>query len=163
MAAPVKIITIENACNCSPYELRQELNKRGAFDIEEKNVTFKTLLQRLMVELVKDKVEKEEVVVANAHSSALAASQAAKEAREEKKRLALEKSKARQSDPNYFASRVNSNEEAKKRQAEKAAQDALAAIDGDEELEEEDTDNKAAENDPFRSYASKSRSKIFVK
>ena len=160
-----KIITIENAASCSPYELRQELVKRNAFDLEESKVQFKTLLQRLMVELVKDKEKLEEEKVMAAQESAQAVRDAAKAEREEKKRLALEKSKARQADPNYFANRVASNEAAKQKQ--KAVDEAKKIVDLDARVDGDEEEGEAAlvaeADDPFRSYQSKSRSKIFIK
>jgi hypothetical protein len=39
-----KIITIENAGLCSAYELRQELIRRKAFDLEESKVNHRYML-----------------------------------------------------------------------------------------------------------------------
>jgi len=46
------MITSANAGTCTPFQLRQELVKRNCFDLDEEKVCHRTLLQRLMVELV---------------------------------------------------------------------------------------------------------------
>jgi hypothetical protein len=47
-------LTLRNVANLTTYEIRQELNRRNAMDLEEGNIHFKTLLQRLVQELVKE-------------------------------------------------------------------------------------------------------------
>ena len=47
-------ITVHNASVLSAYDIRQELNRRNAFDFQDSDtVNFRTMLKRLMVELVK--------------------------------------------------------------------------------------------------------------
>jgi hypothetical protein len=47
-------ITAKNAHRCTPYQLRQELLRRDALDLEEEKCNYNTMLQRLMIELVKE-------------------------------------------------------------------------------------------------------------
>ena len=50
-------ITSRNAGTLSTYELRQELIRRNALDIEESKINHRNMLERLMVELVREERE----------------------------------------------------------------------------------------------------------
>jgi len=192
-----KMITIANVGNCTPFQLRyqilqsyiqnfqlfllcycfrQELVKRNCFDLDEEKVCHRTLLQRLMVELVMisntndmkyillfkfiPKVKEESVVqeerVLNAINSNYAEREAKKLEREKKKQEAIERSIARQNnDADYFKKKYAINEE-KKVTSEGNLDESVG------DTEDISSDNISKE-DPFRNYVSKQRSKIFVK
>lgn len=147
---------------CVPYQHRQELVKRGAFDLDEDKVNFKSLLQRLMVELVAEESRNTEQRTKAVVDDAAAKMELAKQERERKKLEALERSKQRQADPEYFKRRTEQNEQAaaarEKAKEEAAALETVTAEDSTNEPEGED-----AADDPFRSYKNKGRSKVFVK
>jgi hypothetical protein len=130
--------------------------------LDENNVNFKIMLQRLMVELVAEENAQAEIKT-KAVDDAAAAREAAKQERELKKQEALERSRLRQADPDYFKKRVEVNEEAAKKKADELAaalaQEIAASQQNEEEEEEDDADN----DDPFRSITKKSKNKIFVK
>ena len=144
---------------------RQELVRRGAFDIPEDQVNFKSLLQRLMTELVAEEAKSAELrsqVVADETASKL---EQAKLEREKKKQEALERSRQRQADPDYFKRRAQQNEEAST-QANKVddkSVECVAEVGGEGLEEKDDVFSDDEGNDPFRTYKSKSRSKVFVK
>lgn len=152
-----KVITIQNAGLCTAYELRQELNRRNAFDLDENKVNFKSLLQRLMVELVKDEAQKDAEKIESTTMAATAARDAAKAERERKKAEALERSRQRQANPDYFAKKGEANVEGAVLR-EKSREEASVAT----EVEEETVD-EPVNDDPFRTYTSKSKNKIFVR
>mmetsp|Transcript_20413 Transcript_20413/g.45437 ORF Transcript_20413/g.45437 Transcript_20413/m.45437 type:complete len:177 (-) Transcript_20413:129-659(-) len=163
VAAPVqKSFTTHNASTSTAFEIRQELLRRDAMDLDADKCNYKSLLQRLMVELVKEENETAEQNTTRVVDEAAAARERAKEERDLKKREALERSQARQADPEYFARRAATNEQAAQETKAKAA--AAAAVEelevqgegGDDEEEEEEEAN------PFRT-TKKGRSKIFVK
>lgn len=159
-----KVITVDNAGYCTAYELRQELVRRKALDIEESNINFRTMLQRLMIELVKEDNRKQDNCVEKAVIDMQVQREKAKAEREEKKRIALEKSRERQlADPEYFKKRAEENvAAAMKKEAEVASSASSMADHVDAETDDNGMD-VIMPNDPFRSYATKSRSKIFVK
>lgn len=117
------------------------------------------MLQRLMVELVKD----EEVIAtekARQQTQQLETEiEKSKRIREEKKREALERSKQRQSDPNYFAQRVEANSQANQPKSTPVEKDQSSG----EDHQEEDEEDEVIVSGPFDSYPKKGRSKIFVK
>lgn len=133
---------------------RQELVRRNAFDLtDEKKINFKTLLARLMVELVKEEDEatlaRENEILAARATAALAL----KKERDLKKQEALERSKQRQSDPNYFKKISESNIQPEKSKVETA-----------EVCEEDNEESPTTESeiDPFRIVKS-TKSKIYIK
>lgn len=128
--------------------------------MDENKVTFKTLLQRLMVELVKDEAEKDNARIEAATTAANEVRDAAKAERERKKAEALERSRQRQANPEYFAQKGVANTEGVAMKAKKLEEAANVPV---ETTEEEPADESAISDDPFRSYASKSKNKIFVK
>lgn len=153
----VKIITSQNASQCTPYELRQELVRRNALDIPDDRCNYRTMLQRLMVELVKE----EEALVAAKYQAIEDEKQRqrdeAKRERERKKQEALERSKQRQaSNPNYFQQKQEVIEVPKP-----TIQEEITPTE-DEETNPFDN-NSSDDNDPFRTYKSSQRNRIFVK
>jgi hypothetical protein len=115
------------------------------------------MLQRLMVELVKD----EEIVAENQarlNTEQLETEmEKSKRIREEKKREALERSKQRQNDPNYFAKRVEANSLANQPQPT-----SQPLVSEDDSIEEKEESIEVVSSNPFDSFP-KVRSKIFVK
>lgn len=136
-------------------------------DLDETKVAinFRSLLQRLMVELVAEENKLHENKVESAVNEANTAREAAKAEREKRKLEALERSKQRQANPEYFAQRSSANAEAAARKAEKEKRDAeLEVVSADEEEEEGGGGSaNVHDDDPFRSYVSKSKNKIFVR
>lgn len=159
-----KVITIENASACTPFDLRQELVRRGAMDIPEGQANYRSLLQRLMVELVKEQDHLNQLRVAELEAKQKEGRDKFKEERERRKQEALERSqKRRENDPDYFTKRKES--------AAVLVQDDLNATTTSSqqqpcetvEEEEEEPETIPVSTDPFRSYQPKSRSKVFVK
>jgi hypothetical protein len=157
-----KVITVANVSTCTAYELRQELVRRKAFDLNEDKVNFRSLLQRLMTELVKEEEIKAATQLTEQEAIAAIKRDEAKRERERKKTEALERSKLRQADPAYL--------EAKKKTTIQSVS-AIEAL-GDAAKDEPMTSQTEADTtielereqvDVFRSYQSKSRNKIFVK
>jgi CHAT domain-containing protein len=118
------------------------------------------MLQRLMVELVAEESKVHETKVETALNEANLVRDAAKLDREKKKLEALERSKQRQANPEYFQQRVSANLEADATKAAKAAAIINMIIEEEEvEVVTEDTTN----DDPFRSYTTKTKNKISVR
>ena len=157
-----KIITTGNVSTLTTYELRQELERRGCMDVEDSRINHKTLLQRLVQELVRDESLKAEEKV-NADAAKLYDERDAEKAlREQRKLEALERSRARQSDPAYFQKIGEKSKEGK--EALEAKKDEVASVVEEEEDGEEEGGVGGAISDPFRSSTGKkSRPKIFVK
>lgn len=125
------------------------MNRRGAFDFKDGDeVNFRTMLQRLMVELVREEDEASQQRGQQKQAAVLSAVEEAKRLRELKKQEALERSRQRQANPAYFQQRADLNVPPPK---------ALVAADEVEEDSEEHTSD-----DPFRSYKSSARPKVFV-
>jgi hypothetical protein len=149
-------ITVHNASTLSAYDIRQELNRRNAFDFkDEDTVNFRTMLKRLMVELVKDEEEKAIVKEQESKQKMETALEKSKRIREEKKQAALERSRQRQADPEYFKKIADNNVKPVK----EAATEPPVLSDGEDEEEEE----AQAEVDPFQTFVPKGRSKIFIR
>lgn len=159
------MITIENAGSCTAFDLRQELVRRGAFDFKsEDQVNFRSLLQRMMTELVKDKQQTDEERSSRALSSATVQRDAAKEEREKKKLEAIERSKQRQQAKGYFDQRVEANTTAKNAAEEKLKNQQVTAVEStDDATFDEEEDEAEEEIDPFRSFTSKSKNKLFIR
>eukprot|EP00981_Chlorochromonas_danica_P002680 scaffold525_cov170-Ochromonas_danica.AAC.4 len=167
----VKVITVANAGSCSAYELRQELIRREAFDLEEEKVNFRSLLQRLMVELVKDEEALQAQRLKEQEESAAAKREEAKKERERKKAEALERSRQRQADPAYLQSRQTAST-----LASGSSTPVIAAVGVVDEVKKDDSvteegkgsgedrqKGEEEEEDVFRAYKSKSRNKVYVK
>jgi hypothetical protein len=131
------------------------LNRRNAFDFtDEDTVNYRTMLRRLMVELVKDE---ENVAIEKATASAEKMEtemEKSRRIREEKKREALERSKQRQADPEYFKKRADANVK---------PEPVASAEPVDEGSDDDKDDDEKGPSNPFESYPSKGRSKIFVR
>lgn len=165
------VITLDNVGELTTYDLRQELNRREAMDIPEEKINHKSLLKRLIVELVKDKEkdvnEKEEQRVA-----ALNVERAeAMKIREAKKQEAIERSKARQAakGTNYFSEKASLNEAMRLEKEKKIQLAKETSMEGDGSVssvqvvggdEEEDEEEEAADSNPFKT---KRKFKIAVK
>ena len=175
-------ITTKNVGKLSTYEIRQELVRRSALDIEESKINHRTMLQRLMVELVKEEKQKgasstafstleisfhfiiDSKVIGEQSNKLLAGKEEAKKLRELKKQEALQRSLERQKNPEYFAQISEKNKRVEKPLLEKDVEGeedhrldenvSIAQQNGDE-----DEDNN---DDPFRSK-DKRKFKIFVK
>jgi hypothetical protein len=133
------------------YDLRQELVRRNCLDIPEDDINHNSLLQRLIVELVKDESNEVQKRTADVLEKAQVDRDVAKELREQKKAEALARSKARQADAQYFATKQAANVRPEKTIT-------VAAEEGVEKEHEEDDSTAIA--DPFRVNAGKSRAKI---
>lgn len=112
-----------------------------------------------MVELVKDEEKKDSIKIEAATVAANVARDAAKVERERKKAEALERSKQRQSNPEYFAQKGVSNTEGAAMKAKRLEEAANIPV----ETVEEQPEDEPTVDDPFRSYSSKSKNKVFVK
>ena len=148
-------ITVHNVGSLSAYDIRQELNRRDAFDFkDEDTVNFRTLLKRLMVELVKDEEKKAQTAEQENKVKIETEIEKSKRIREEKKRAAIERSKQRQADPNYFKKMAEKNVQPEKLDTPPTANTS----------EEEDVnDNTECSNDPFQSFTPKGRPKIYIR
>jgi hypothetical protein len=113
------------------------------------------MLKRLMVELVKDEEEKAIVKEQESKQKMETALEKSKRIREEKKQAALERSRQRQADPEYFKKIADNNVKPVK----EAATEPPVLSDGEDEEEEE----AQAEVDPFQTFVPKGRSKIFIR
>jgi hypothetical protein len=117
------------------------------------------MLQRLMVELVAEESKLHEVKVESALNEANLVRDAAKLNREQKKLEALERSKQRQANPEYFQERISANSDAVASKAAKAAVITEMTVENEEVEEVEVKTN----DDPFRSYTTKTKNKISVR
>lgn len=151
------MITLENVHTYSTYELRQELKRRGKFcnDDYVGPINHRVLLKEMVTILVRES-EKEQEDTEKSSAAARIANDAAK-ARAERKSAAIERSKQRQSNKEYFALKQEANADLKKRK------DTLMkayAFDGsndkgsncnDEDHEGEKDEDPLRSDDPFRS------------
>ncbi len=117
-------------------------------------VNYKTMLQRLMVELVKEEAQAVERRTAEIQQQQASQLDEAKRLRELKKQEALERSRLRQANPDYFKQKAELNTKPEQNSTE----DSAPVVD-----EEENNTDNGSSDDPFRSYKPSSRSKIFVK
>ena len=142
---------------------RQELVRRGAFDLDENAVCYSSLLKRLMRELVID-----ENVINSKRSSGVSedaqiARDLSKQVRDEKKREAIERSKQRQSDPLYFE-RINEQNKKHVIEATDSTNDTSAVLDEIETFDDDTEKGSKEPFDPFRpTYSEKyQRSRVHV-
>jgi hypothetical protein len=157
------VITTQNAAQCTAFELRQELVRRNAFDLPEEDVNYRTMLKRLMVELVADENQAVAQKTVELEQKASDAREEAKRVREEKKREALERSKQRQADPEYFKRLAELNTKPAKEEASGAPGDAANA-DANANADAADAESgEATVFDPFRPRTGAQKSKIFVR
>jgi len=168
LPTPVEVITIDNVGGLSTYDLRQELNRRGAMDIEEEKINHKSLLKRLIVELVKDK-DKEVHEKEERRMAAVAAERAeALKIREAKKQEAIERSKARQAakGADYFAEKAKVNEALKLEKEQKIQEAREKPIESAESVEiisEEDDGENEEGNEVENPFKTNRKFKIAVK
>ena len=151
--APDALLSSRNVGRLTTFDLRQELVRRDKLDIPEDEICHKTLLQRLM----RDLLEEEQQIVDD-RAAVVAAEQmcklnAAKAERERKKQEALERSKQRTQNSNYFATITDMNK--------------LPAVKDLTTLEELSSTDKSQtedmpDSDPFRALKV-SRSRIHIK
>lgn len=125
----------------------------------------RSLLQRLLVELVKDTVVEDSKRSTDVVDKANSARDLAKSVREEKKREAVERSKRRQADPEYFE-RILTQNTMSVQSTTGPVQDDTSQKEIEQDCDEIDNDqHKDSIFDPFRpAYACKERrNKISVR
>ena len=104
-----ELLTTRNVGRLSTFELRQELVARNSLDIPEEQINHKTMLQRLIKLLLEDEkilVEEKSAKLEAERNESLNKS---KLEREKKKLEAIERSKLRQKNPEYFSSILEKN------------------------------------------------------
>ena len=124
------------------------------------------MLKRLMVELVKDENKETEQKTVEIERIANEAREEAKRLREEKKREALERSKQRQTDPEYFNRIAELNKKPEKEVVDTTETNKNGTEQGEDETGETVDENQSnpITYDPFRPHASRNqKSKIFVR
>jgi len=149
-------LSTKNVSKLSTYELRQELTRRGKMDLPEEMVSHKSLLCRLITELVADEAAVAERAVALAEKKNSDEREAARLLREQRKAEAIARSEARRNDPTYFKQKQELNVAP----AQIEEKDANGKI---EEDDDGDSDEVVGNDDPFRSYKAKARPKIMVR
>ena len=149
-------ITSLTASKLTTFELRQELVRRNALDIEEDKINYKTMLQRLMIELVKEETEVATEKVVSTSEKYKEERELAKQQREQRKKEALERSQQRQADPAYFAQKQEINAA----KANSAPDGPAVEVVPSEEVQ--DNGEHEVDDDPFRTTKSK-HNKVFVK
>jgi hypothetical protein len=154
-------ITVHNVSKCSTFELRQELIKRKCLDIPEEKINYKSMLQRLMQELVKEQNNLNSIITEQKTEEYALLLKTAQESREQKKMEALERSRQRQADANYFKNRIDNNSQLNKTQSVSLTENdkKLIEINSTEDEEKENFEEDVS-NDPFRTK--KFKSKIHV-
>jgi hypothetical protein len=172
-SSSAKVITLENASACSPYELRQELLRRNAFDIDPETANYRTMLQRLMIELVKEDEAKQQERLKQKELEAAEAREKAKQEREARKAEALERSRQRrEADPEYFQRRQQTQSKDLLNVTGAGTESGQQEVKRDGPLVQEinvadDDDNQNSsepkELDPFRAYKPTGRNRVYVK
>ena len=152
-------LTTQNVSSLTTYELRQELVRRNKLDIPEGKINHRSMLQRLIVDLVAEEEIKVAEITAKAVETSKSQMEVAKALREQKKLEAIERSKQRQAEnPAYFQHRKELNEFDKSKKIE----EIVRSDSKENEIDDDNADNEADNGDPFRT-TSTHRSKIFVK
>ena len=134
-------LTIRNVGKLTTFELRQELVKRNCLDIPEENINHRTMLQRLVQVLLDEENKIANQKTSSIEAEKMAALNAAKLAREQKKLEAIERSKLRQNNPTYFKELAEKNVAPKKTELENLEEFNLI----------NDVTNTSDELDPFQS------------
>jgi hypothetical protein len=138
------------------------LIRRNAFDLDEETVNYNSLLKRLISELIIDEGAVDSKRMTTCTDGAHVAREEAKQAREVKKKEAIERSRLRQANPQYFEEMVAQNIK-----NVDSANDINEVVDPDEDETKSNIDEITDEHDvnPFRpSYAKDGkRNKIFVR
>ena len=148
-----------------PLICRQELVRRGAFDLDEDQVCHNSLLKRLMTELCADEALQQSTRSIACTDDAQSVRDALKQERDMRKNEAIERSLQRQADPRYFERILEQNK--------KPELLAISPVEdnGDIRDTEFNTDDDATfgeqialDADPFRSsYSKRGKNKIFVR
>ena len=160
-----KLINSKNVGSLTTFEIRQELDRRKCMDIPEKEINHRSLLQRLVKELVKEEEANYNNEIAVKEKQRLDELEKTKAEREKKKAEALERSRKRQQDPNYFANKAANNDQLKAKEEEKVKNRAISNNkdengDDNEEEEEEEEEEGEGEDDPFRITTKTRRNKM---
>lgn len=136
--------------------------RRNAFDLDEETVNYNSLLKRLISELIIDEGAEDSKRMTSCTDDAHAAREEAKKAREEKKKEAIERSRLRQANPQYFEQIVAQNVK-----NVDSANNIDEVVDPDKDDTKPNTDEIIDERtvNPFRpSYAKDDkRNKVFVR
>jgi len=148
-------LSTRNAGKLSTYELRQELVRRDKLDIPEESINHRTMLQRLIQVLLEDEEKAAAEKTAAQEEERAVQLLAAKQAREQKKLEALERSRQRQQSAEYFEAKQVANVEPLCAVVAPSAQE--------KEENEEDIIEVVTQDDPFSSISSKSRNKIHTR
>jgi len=173
VAAPLingEPLSTRNVSKLTTFEIRQELNRRGKMDLPEEVITHKTLLQRLIAELVSDEASVAQQAISVADKKNQDEREAARLLREQKKAEALARSEARRAaNPNYFAEKQQLNVKPVRQEGAAGGEEAEGQGQGegggkgDDEDEQEIKNDNDEEDNPFRTYKSKARPKIYVR
>ena len=117
------------------------------------------------MELVADENKVAEQTTAEIECKAAAAREEAKSIREEKKREALERSKQRQQDPEYFKRISELNKKPEKEEAVVTESTSVATAEEDEtNVDADENASKQSTYDPFRpQHTNNQKNKIFVR
>lgn len=147
-------VTVANVGSLTTYELRQELELRGKMDLTEGSINHRSLLQRMVQELVSHEARQAQVKIESDTVRIYGDRDTEKARREILKAEAMERSRARQADPAYFTTRAELN---------KKVFEAKAPITSEvsAEVEEGGGNEEEEEGDPFR--GTKKKTKVFVR
>lgn len=161
-------LSTRNVGSLTTYDLRQELVRRNVLDIPEESINHRSMLQRLVQELMKDEQKETDTNLVQSELSREEEMIAKKKERERKKQEAIEKSQQRQADANYFRSMRDKNEEAmeirKSREMEKRGTTSISELmdQNSSEVNEGEEEEESRPSDPFR-ICSSGRNKLFVR
>jgi hypothetical protein len=150
-------LSTRNVSKLTTFALRQELVHRDCLDIPEEKINHNSMLQRLIEDLVKQEAKVAEDRTSVAVDTAQQERDAAKALREQRKQEAIERSKARQAQKEYFETKKEANDTVAEKIADKAGEK-----DGEEEGEEGETLEEPETVDPFRTYKPSGRSRVHV-
>ena len=153
-------LSSRNCGSLTTYEIRQELVHRDALDIPDKEINHRSMLKRLVEELVKCEqinYEATQEMEAKKREDDMAARKAE---REKKKAEALERSRARQADKEYFKKKAEMGQEAEMILKEVRERTDIEVVkEGEDQQDDADDDD----DDPFRTYKPKKGQKVYVK
>ena len=96
------VLTSRNCGTLTTFQIRQELVARDALDIPDKEINHRSMLKRLVAELVKQEQVNFEQATDTEAAKRDAEMAARKTERDVKKEEAIARSKARQADKEYF-------------------------------------------------------------
>ena len=130
------VVTLENIHNCSTYQLRQELKRRGMFCNDDENsipINHRFLLQTMIGILVGERDEKD----AARSSPTVHKMGHNQNDRVERKAAAIERSRQRQASAGYFEAKKAANERMKEENAARIQRKTVISNDEDEHDESE--------------------------